>query len=136
MHPKKALGTHLIVELYECDTKKLDDVSFVEKAMLDATEKSGATIISHNIHKFNPHGVSGVVIIAESHVSIHTWPEYGYAAVDVFTCGDCINPWAVEEVLEQRLNAGNTSSMEMKRGLFKRRTSETLPHKPQIEKGR
>ena len=134
MHHKKALGTHLIIELYDCDENKLNDEGFVEQAMLDATRESGATVISHTVHQFTPHGISGVVIIAESHVSIHTWPEYGYAAVDVFTCGDCINPWAVEATLERRLMAGNTSSMELKRGLFNRNRTEPLLHKPKIEK--
>ncbi len=84
----EALGRQILVEFYDCDSDKINDVGYVEAAFLEATRKSKATIISHNFHKFSPHGISGVVVIAESHVTIHSWPEYNYAAVDIFTCGD------------------------------------------------
>jgi len=127
----KSLGRQIIVELYDCETQKLNNIDFIEESLLFATKQSKATIISHDFHKFNPHGVSGVIVIAESHVSIHTWPEYGYAAVDVFTCGHSIDPWIIQEHLEQVLEAGKVSSMELNRGIFKCKEGELLPFKPQ-----
>ncbi|MEX2572903.1 MAG: adenosylmethionine decarboxylase, partial [Balneolaceae bacterium] len=93
MNRMDSLGRQLLVEFYDCEKSKLNDVSYIEQALLQATRESRATVISHNFHKFSPYGVSGVIVIAESHVTIHTWPEYCYAAVDVFTCGDLIDPW-------------------------------------------
>lgn len=69
------------------------------------------------------------MVIAESHVAIHTWPEHGYAAVDIFTCGETIDPWVIQKYLEERFRARNVSSMELKRGLF----PERVPHKPVLE---
>jgi len=96
-------------------------------------EDANATIISHNFHKFSPYGVSGVVVIAESHVAIHTWPEYNYAAVDIFTCGDTIEPWTIQENLKELFNSKSVSSMEMKRGLFKVPKGQKLLFKPSQE---
>jgi len=126
-----ALGRQILVEFYDCDSDKINDVSFVESAFLEATRKSKATIISHNFHKFSPHGISGVVVIAESHVTIHSWPEYNYAAVDIFTCGDTIDPWVIQEYLKEAFESKNISSMEMKRGLFKVQPGQRLLFKPQ-----
>lgn len=125
-----ALGRQILVEYYDCNSDKLNDVKFIESALLEATRASSATIITHNFHKFSPHGVSGVIVIAESHVSIHTWPEYNYAAVDVFTCGDTIDPWVIQEHLKVAFESKNTSSMEMKRGMFKVNPGERLLFKP------
>lgn len=86
-----ALGRQLTIEYYECGAKALLDKVRVEKALLSAAKKSGATIISSLFHKFDPQGISGVVVIAESHFTVHAWPEHDYAAVDIFTCGDSIN---------------------------------------------
>lgn len=127
----EALGRQILVEFYDCDSDKINDVSFVESAFLEATRQSKATIISHNFHKFSPHGISGVVVIAESHVTIHSWPEYNYAAVDIFTCGDTIDPWIIQEYLKEAFESKNISSMEMKRGLFKVQPGERLLFKPQ-----
>jgi len=127
----EALGRQILVEFYDCDTDKINDVEFIESSFLNATRASGATIISHNFHKFSPHGVSGVVVIAESHVSIHSWPEYNYAAVDIFTCGETIDPWIIQEHLKESFNSKNTSSMEMKRGMFKTEPGKKLLFKPE-----
>lgn len=127
----EALGRQILVEYYDCDSKKLNDVDFIESAFIEATKASKATIITHNFHKFSPHGVSGVIVIAESHVAIHTWPEYNYAAVDIFTCGETIDPWIIQEYLKESLESKNTSSMEMKRGMFKMNPGERLLFKPQ-----
>ena len=83
-----ALGRHLLAEFTGCDAAPLADLERVTSAMLQAAEASGATIVTHSFHHFSPHGVSGAVIIAESHLAIHTWPEHGFAAVDFFSCGD------------------------------------------------
>jgi S-adenosylmethionine decarboxylase proenzyme len=82
-----ALGHHLLVEFTGCEAAVLADLDRVTAAMLEAARVSGATIVTHSFHHFSPHGVSGAVIIAESHLAIHTWPEYGFAAVDFFSCG-------------------------------------------------
>ncbi|WP_417370299.1 adenosylmethionine decarboxylase, partial [Flavobacterium beibuense] len=126
----EALGRQILVEYYDCDSSKINDVEFIEQAMLDGTKEAHATIISHNFHKFSPYGVSGVVVIAESHVAIHTWPEYNYAAVDIFTCGDTIDPWIIQEFLKEAFESKNISSMEMKRGMFKVPQGQKLLFKP------
>lgn len=126
----EALGRQILVEFYDCDQSKLNDVKFVETALLEAAVAARATIISHSFHKFSPHGVSGVVVIAESHIAIHTWPEYRYAAVDIFTCGETIDPWVIQEILKESFDSKNVSSMEMKRGLFKVPEGEKLLFKP------
>ena len=119
------LGTHILIELYDCNCEILNDADRIEAFMNEAAEKSGATIVSSHCNRFNPIGISAVVIIAESHVTIHTWPEHGSAAVDVFTCGDKVKPWIVRDILEERLEAKRCSAMEMRRGLFDR----PLPYK-------
>lgn len=87
----RALGTQIVADLYDCDSAVLDDLPRIEAAMVEAAERSGAHIVTRCFHRFSPHGVSGVVVIAESHLAIHTWPEHGYAAVDLFTCGETLN---------------------------------------------
>jgi S-adenosylmethionine decarboxylase proenzyme len=79
---------HFLIELRSVNHALLDDLSKIETIFLESLNNSGATYINHFFHQFSPQGVSGVVVIAESHLSIHTWPEDGYAALDVFTCGN------------------------------------------------
>lgn len=110
------LGRQLIAELYDCDRAKLTDRELIEAAMNAAAREAGATIVDSVFHLFNPHGVSGVVIIAESHLTIHTWPEYGYAAIDVFTCGETIDPAEAVDKLALALQAGHHSITEVNRG--------------------
>lgn len=129
----EALGRQILVEYYDCDQSKINDVSFVETSLIQAAKDSKATLISHNFHKFSPYGVSGVVVIAESHIAIHTWPEYNYAAVDIFTCGDTIDPWIIQEHLKEKFESNNVSSMEMKRGMFKVPEGQKLLFKPPAE---
>ena len=114
----KALGRHILVELHECDCEILKNVKKVEEIMNAAAEAAKATIVKSVFHHFSPYGVSGVVVIAESHLAIHTWPEYGYAAVDLFTCGEEVDPWIAYQYLDERLKAKHKTSLEMKRGLF------------------
>ncbi|MBW2624148.1 MAG: adenosylmethionine decarboxylase, partial [Deltaproteobacteria bacterium] len=110
------LGTHLIIELFECDGKIISDLKAVEELILEAVRISGATIIESFFHLFPPNGVSGIVLVAESHFSIHTWPEYSYAAVDIFTCGDRVDSKKALSFLKQSLKSKNVSMMELERG--------------------
>ncbi|UCF32025.1 MAG: S-adenosylmethionine decarboxylase proenzyme [bacterium] len=115
----KALGRHILVEYYDCDPGILNDRDFIEGSMKDAARKAGATIVDSIFQRFSPHGISGVVVIAESHLAIHTWPEYGYAAVDLFTCGKNVDPWVAHELLRKAFRAGNTQEKELLRGDLK-----------------
>jgi spermidine synthase len=118
--PKKkllnALGRHVIVELYDCKPSLLDDVTYVQNAMQKAAQEAGATIINLTFHHFSPYGVSGVVVIEESHLAIHTWPEWGFAAIDLFTCGESTDPWKCYTVLKEAFSASHGSTIEMRRG--------------------
>jgi S-adenosylmethionine decarboxylase len=113
-----ALGRHLLVELYECEKEVLDDLSSIREAMLKAARDCGAVVMGDSFHHFSPQGVSGVVVIAESHLSVHTWPEYAYAAVDIFTCGTAVDPQKAAVVLIEKLGSRNHSLTEMKRGIL------------------
>lgn len=104
----------------------------MKEAMVDAAKRTNATIVEVAFHEFNPFGISGMVVIAESHLSIHTWPEYGYAAVDIFTCGDLIKPEEAAAYLIKRFQSKNPSVVEMKRGIISAMNKKT-PHK--TEKG-
>ncbi len=111
-----SLGRHIIVEYYNCSPELMNDVVHIEKSMEKAAEEAGATIINSTFHHFSPYGVSGVVVIQESHLAIHTWPEYGYASVDLFTCGDTVNPWVSYQMLKEAFKAGHGSAVELSRG--------------------
>lgn len=113
-----ALGKHLLLELQGCSEEVLDDVGFLRDAMLSAANECGATVVGESFHQFSPQGVSGVVVIAESHLFIHTWPEYGYAAADIFTCGNSVQPETAAQVLLRKLNSKNHSMVEMRRGIL------------------
>lgn len=114
----KELGRHILAEIYGCDSELLNDKDFIEKIMVESALRAGAEVREVTFHKFSPQGVSGVVIISESHLTIHTWPELGYAAVDVFTCGDRINPWNACDLITEYLKANNMTATEVKRGIF------------------
>ncbi len=83
----EAIGKQIILELEKCSVPKLKNQAFVSQTMNLAAEKMGATVVISEFHRFSPYGISGVVVIQESHLTIHTWPEYQYAAIDIFTCG-------------------------------------------------
>jgi len=125
-----ALGTHLLLELRDCNPKTLGSLEFVKNAMQNAALEAKATIVEVAFHEFSPFGVSGMVVIAESHLAIHTWPEYGYAAVDVFTCGDLIKPQVAAKFLIEQFECKNSSIVEMKRGVL---GHEKLPHKVTLQ---
>ena len=124
----KYLGRHILAELFNCDVDIVNDKIKIEINMKRAALECGATIVNSTFEMFNPHGVSGVVVIAESHLAIHTWPEYGYAAVDIFTCGEVVDPWIATRFLQQALKAKKVTRVEMKRGEIK--SHKVLHHKP------
>jgi len=113
-----ALGKQLLLELKGCDKEVLNDLGFLKGILLEAASEAGATVLGESFHRFNPQGVSGVVIIAESHLFIHTWPEYGYAAVDIFTCGNSVQPEKAVQILVEKLSAKNHSMIEIQRGIL------------------
>lgn len=123
-----ALGTHLLVELRECNPEILRSFDRVRSIMVSAARDAKATVIDVSFHEFNPFGISGVVVIAESHLTIHTWPEYNYAAVDIFTCGDIIKPEVAASYLITEFECKNPSIVEMKRGILSHENVK-LPHK-------
>jgi len=110
-----ALGNHILVEFMNCEPHIMNDVAAIERDMVAAAQNAGATVINSTFHHFSPYGVSGVVVIQESHLAIHTWPEYGYAAVDLFTCGE-MNAWTSFDFLKEAFGAKSYSAIEMKRG--------------------
>lgn len=116
------LGQHVLAEFFECDPNILNSIDKVEKYMVDAALECGATIVQKCFHMFNPYGVSGVVIISESHLAIHTWPELGYAAVDLFTCGDKCDPKVSYEFLKKKFHCQNATFTELKRGILNKNT--------------
>ena len=101
------VGKHCILELYNCDSAKLDDEAFLRDTITSAAKRAGATLLHLITHRFDPQGVTGLALLAESHISIHTWPESGYAAVDVFTCGDHTMPERACQVLLTELEAAD-----------------------------
>lgn len=114
----KALGRHFLLELKDCDRVLLNDLDTLRQLLREAAVACGAEILSDSFHRFSPQGVSGVVIIAESHIFIHTWPEYGYAAVDIFTCGNRVKPEIATQYLVEKLGAKNQVVIEMQRGII------------------
>ena len=112
------LGRHILAEFFECDPNVLNNPALVEKYMLEAALECGATIVNKCFHLFAPHGVSGVVIISESHLAIHTWPEFGYAAVDLFTCGEQCDPKVSYEFLKRKFNSTGAKYTQLNRGLM------------------
>lgn len=114
----KTLGRHLLIELYQCDNRVISDVRKIEEIMVDAAKAAKAHIVDVVFHNFNPNGVSGVVVISESHLTIHTWPEYNFASIDIFTCGATINPWKAYDYLSRQFKAKTYTAMELKRGML------------------
>jgi len=125
----QALGSHLLLELKDCNAKLLNNQKKLEEILVAAAKTAKATVIESRFHKFNPCGISGVVVIAESHLTIHSWPEYAYAAVDIFTCGETLKPSIAAEYLIRKLQSKNPSILEVKRGLLFA-DDRKLPHKP------
>lgn len=110
------LGRHYLIEFYDCAPEQLNDLKLIENALLEACKKAHATIINSTFHQFAPQGVSGVVVIAESHFSIHTWPENNYAALDFFTCSPSISIDEALNYLEEKLVCNYSETKEVIRG--------------------
>ncbi len=113
-----ALGRHLLIELFDCDLSAINNLEAVKGALVEAAKRAQATIVDVVFHEFNPFGISGVVVIAESHLSIHTWPEYRYAAVDIFSCGDVLQPEIAANYLVEQFGSERATVVEMQRGMF------------------
>ena len=111
------IGRHVIIEFYDCDETTLNDVDAVRAHLLEAAARCRTTVVGHVFHKFGEIGVSGVVVVAESHLSIHTWPEYRYAAVDFFTCGSRPEPQRGLDYLKEAFQAKSGQLLEISRGL-------------------
>lgn len=118
------MGRHVIAELWGCDVEKLNNIKFIEQLFVDAALEAGAEVREVAFHKFAPHGVSGVVIISESHLTIHSFPEHGYASIDVYTCGDRIDPKVASNYISKALSAKTTEVVEVPRGLGPIRVGE------------
>lgn len=118
------LGRHVLAEFFECDPNILNNRDRIENLMVDAAIECGATIVQKCFHMFSPYGVSGVVIISESHLAIHTWPELGYAAVDLFTCGPKCDPKIAYEFLKKKFDSKKASFTQLKRGILDEETKQ------------
>jgi S-adenosylmethionine decarboxylase len=111
------IGHHFIVEASGCDPEILGDVGRVQQILVKAAEAAGAKVWAVSFHRFQPSGVSGVVVISESHLSVHTWPEAKYAAMDIYTCGDNVVPEKGIEYAVEAFQASSSHITEMTRGL-------------------
>lgn len=111
------LGQHVIIELWGCNDS-INNAELVRTAMLNAVTAAKATLLDLNVHTFSPHGVTGVAVLSESHLSVHTWPEYGYVAADVFTCGDTTKPRLAADVLRRGFGATRCEVKELIRGVM------------------
>lgn len=114
----KILGRHLVADFHGCSAD-LNDAEFVMDALERACKAARATIVERSGHHFSPYGVTAVLIIAESHVAVHTWPEYRYAAVDIFTCGDSVDTYKAFEMVKEAFKAKRVEVREIKRGLIR-----------------
>jgi S-adenosylmethionine decarboxylase proenzyme len=112
----QVLGRHVLVEYWNCDRAVLNRPELLRECLLEGVRRSGATIITDVFHQFSPHGVTGVIVIAESHASIHTWPEHGYAAVDVFSCSEEMAIAEIIELLKKSLGSDSVEIREIERG--------------------
>jgi S-adenosylmethionine decarboxylase len=113
----KPTGHHYIVEASGCDPDIISSVSKVKQILVKAAEIAGATVLAESFNEFSPKGVSGVVVISESHISTHTWPEYGYGALDIYTCGDDINAEKAIIYAVEAFCASTSHMTEITRGI-------------------
>jgi len=113
----KSIGHHYIVEASGCDPKIISSVEKVQQILVKAAEISGAHIWAVSVSKFPPKGVSGVIVISESHISTHTWPEYGYGALDFYTCGDAVDPEKGIFYAVEAFGASTSHITEITRGI-------------------
>ena len=114
--PNAPLARHTLLELHGCDVALLNAPAALKDLLGEAVRLGHGTIVTEVFHTFSPHGVSGVVVIAESHVAIHTWPEHGYAAVDIFSCGTTLDHIAIRDHIRDGLRATRLETRELTRG--------------------
>lgn len=112
----RTLGHHILIDFYSADPRVLSNPERVREILLSAIRLSGLTIVLDTFHHFEPNGVSGVVVIAESHVTIHTWPEHSYAAVDIFTCGESMQSDAIQSAIQEGLKSTRLTTQALSRG--------------------
>ncbi len=127
----KILGRHLVAELSGCNTEILNDMPKLKGSLIEAARLSGALVVDSVFHRYNPQGLSGIVVIAESHLSIHTWPEYDYAAIDCFTCGTSVDPYKAIEYMKTALSCTSIKVRELKRGIPSE-SDKIIAHKTEI----
>lgn len=123
------LATHSLLDFHDCDRTRLEERSGLRQAMINAITEAGGTYVTDIFHAFHPHGLSGMIVIAESHVAIHTWPEHRFAAVDIFSCGPKLNQQIIAERLQEWLLAGEVTVDRRERGYGK--TMLVEPEGPQ-----
>ena len=111
------LGTHVLLELRDCDPQLLDDLTYIRRELMRAASAVDAHVVGESFHQFTPQGVTGILSIAESHISIHTWPEHRYAAADVFTCGDRTMPERAAALIIDALRCRDPQITLIRRGL-------------------
>ena len=107
---------HILAEIVQASPEKLDDLPVLESLMVEAALKTGAEVRDTVFHRFHPQGISGVVIISESHLAIHSYPEHGYASLDIFTCGDRVDPYAAVDYLVEAFQGEIADITEISRG--------------------
>lgn len=113
----KELGTHIITQLYECDQNILNDIPKLQELFLEACNIGKATVLQHTFYQFTPQGVTGFVLLAQSHVSVHTWPEHNYAMLDILTCGMAANPWDIFQHIKEGLKSQRFNKTQLTRGI-------------------
>lgn len=113
----RSLGKHIIAEFIGCPRDVLDNLNYLVDCLVEAAKRSGSEVVGVEYHKFKPQGVTAIVLVKESHLAIHTWPEHNYAALDIFTCGST-DPWKAYEYLVKMLKPKFVSVIELKRGLI------------------
>lgn len=122
----RVLGRHLVADFHGC-TADLNDPRLVMETLEQACQVARATIVERSGHHFSPYGVTAVVVIAESHLAVHTWPEHRYAAVDLFTCGTSVDTWKAFEFVRKALGATRVEVREIERGLVPDEEEEPVP---------
>lgn len=111
-------GVHFLIEFFGCVTEQLDDIVFWKRILTKAIEESDVSILNEHFYKFTPHGITGYLLLSASHVSIHTWPEYGYAACDVFSCGKGVETKEIVKRIKSELQYEKIKTRKLKRGFI------------------
>lgn len=107
---------HTLADFHDCDRDRLTDAEGIRRVLIEAVAEAGGTYVNDIFHHFSPHGLSGVIVIAESHVALHTWPEHGFAALDVFSCTSALDSRMIQNRLKEWLRAGQVTAGTHTRG--------------------